>query len=264
MKLFSFLLIATICFCWSSVGQASGFTSIDTNVASGTGNKYTSEETLIYFKAIGDDPVWNLTISSEQVVFQTHYFGTDKFTFPHAEPVRVVETHTKKYSLQSGEAQIIIELDEKLCQNASSRERFTYGVIISIKRNIDSTFTDFFGCGHYITDKDLESIWILNQIKSDTVTASDFNDTLPYLELHASGNSFKGYGGCNTIDGRIFSEWHLLRFTNLVLSKRTCGPTNKEQEFIKALQFSTQFKLEENRLILSNPGGVTLVFTKSG
>ena len=264
MKLFAFFLISMICFCFSPFVQAYGCTSKVQNITDGTGNKCASEEATIYFKAIGDDPVWNLTISSEQVVFQTHYFGTDKFIFPHAEPVRVAETQTKKYSLQSGEAQIIIELDEKICQNTSSRERFTYGVIISIRRIADSTFTDFFGCGHYITDKNLESTWVLNQIISDTVSAADFNDTLPYLVLHAFGNSFKGFGGCNTIDGRIFSERQLLRFTNLVLSKRTCGPGNKEQEFIRALQFSTHFAIEDNRLILSNPGGVMLIFARSG
>jgi len=151
-----------------------------------------------------------------------------------------------------------------LCQNANSHERFPYAVTIALKQGKDTTYTYFTGCGLYVTDTSLESKWILDLLKTDTVTAADFNDTLPFVTLRSNGNSFSGYGGCNTIQGRIFSERNLLRFTDFVVSKRTCATTNREKDFINSLKFSTQYVIEGDRLILSNPSGPMLTFKKSG
>jgi len=41
-----------------------------------------------------------------------------------------------------------------------------------------------------------------------------------------------------------------------------CPNTNKESEFLKALQRTTTYKVENRRLILSNPSGEKLVFKK--
>jgi len=217
----------------------------------------------IYFKANGVDPLWTLTISQYQVDFRTQASGFEPFSAPHAEPIKAMDSNIKMYRLNSGSAEMEVELAQMLCQNENSRERFSYAITISLKESGDTTATYFTGCGLYVTDTGLSARWILEQLKEDSVSASQFNDTLPYLQLHANGNSFSGYGGCNTINGRLFSERTLLRFTDMVLSKRTCATKAKEDEFIKALQFSTQYTIEGDRLILSNPGGRLLVFLRA-
>ncbi len=218
----------------------------------------------IYFKANGVDPAWTLTISQYQVDFRTQASGFEPFSAPHTEPIKAMDSNIKMYRLNSGTAEMEVELAQMLCQNENSRERFPYAITIALKESGDTTATYFTGCGLYVTDTDLSARWVLEQLKEDSVSASQFNDTLPYLELHANGNSFSGYGGCNTIIGRIFSERTLLRFTDMVLSKRTCATKPKEDEFIKALQFSTRYAIEGDKLILSNPGGRLLVFRKAG
>jgi heat shock protein HslJ len=42
----------------------------------------------------------------------------------------------------------------------------------------------------------------------------------------------------------------------------TCGPKNKEDQFLKALQSSTTYEIKDNRLYLSNPDGVKVIFKK--
>ena len=223
-----------------------------------------SASNAIYFKANGVDPVWTLTISPIQIDFKTKATGFNPVSAPHIEPVKAMDSNIKMYKVKTADAELNIEIAKMLCQNENSHERFPYAVTISLRQGTDTTFTYFTGCGVYVTDTSLEAKWILEQIKTDTVTAGHFNDTLPSLILHANGNSFSGYGGCNTINGRIFSERNLLRFTDFVVSKNTCTPTNREKDFISALKFSTQYTVEGVRLLLSNPSGPTLTFKKSG
>lgn len=222
--------------------------------------KVNAAESTIYFKASSIDPVWSLTISPHLIAFKSQVPDFGAFNTPHAEPVKAMDTGIKKYKLTTEEGTMEIELYKMLCMNDKTGERFPYSVKVTIQHTMDSVATSFNGCGAYVTDPGLEAKWVLSMIAADTVTASQFNDTLPYLYVYARGNSFEGNSGCNTIRGRIFSERSLLRFTDLNLTKRKCANIAKEEEFTKALQFSTQYTLEADKLILSNHAGVTLVF----
>jgi heat shock protein HslJ/uncharacterized membrane protein len=216
----------------------------------------------IYFKANGVEPFWNITVSSDQVVFQSAVPGFEKFVAPHADPVKDLETHIKKYTLQGEDGAMEIEVYQGPCEKPNSNERFNYGAKVSIKHKQDKTFTVFNGCGLYITDMRLQHKWILDQIKGVQVTAAEFNDTLPFLELKTNGNSFTGRGGCNKITGRLFSERNVLRFVDLVVAKNSCPVIDKEKNFIYTLQFSTQYTIDGDLLMLSNPSGPTLQFKK--
>lgn len=228
-----------------------------------SGEVSTQAESKIYFKANGVDPVWTLTISPTRIEFKTEATGFQTFNAPHVEPIKAMDSNVKLYRLQTEAGKMEVELTSMSCQNNNSRERFPYTVNISLQQGTDTTYSYFNGCGKYITDPGIEGMWILQSIGSDKVHAGQFNDTLPYVVLHARGTSFEGYDGCNTIKGRIFSERSLLRFTNLILTKRVCATMAKEAAFVKALEFSTEHLIKDNKLVLSNPGGVTMVFLKS-
>ncbi|HSF88526.1 MAG TPA: META domain-containing protein [Saprospiraceae bacterium] len=223
-----------------------------------------SPESTIYFKASSIDPVWSVTLSPHLIAFKSQVPGFGVFNSPHAEPVKAMDSNVKKYTLQTEEGTMEIELYKMLCMNEKTGEQFPYSVKVSIQHTTDSVATSFNGCGKYVTDPGLEATWVLYAIGADTVTASQFNDTLPHLDLYARGNSFEGNSGCNTIRGRIFSERSLLRFTDLILTKRKCANIAREEQFTQALQFSTQYLLEDEKLILSNHAGVTLVFKNAG
>jgi heat shock protein HslJ len=91
---------------------------------------------------------------------------------------------------------------------------------------------------------------------------ADFKKQQPYLEINAKEKTFMGSGGCNAINGKLFSEDTLLRFTNVISTRMMCPASNIETDFLKALQSTTTFKIENNSLILTNPNDVKLVFKK--
>lgn len=258
MKMYDMLLIAICCL----LGQGVISSQAPTTFMEGK-KKEKSIESTIYFKASSIDPVWSITLSPHLIAFKSQVPEFGVFNAPHAEPVKAMDSNVKKYTLKTEEGTMEIELYKMLCMNEKTGERFSYSVKVSIQHSTDSVATIFNGCGTYVTDSGLEAKWVLRAIAADTVTAGQFNDTLPYLYVYARGNSFEGNSGCNIIRGRIFSERSLLRFTDLNLTKRKCGNIAKEEEFTKALQFSTQYALEEDKLILSNHAGLTLVFIKS-
>ena len=75
-------------------------------------------------------------------------------------------------------------------------------------------------------------------------------------------NSFSGFAGCNGMSGQLFYEKELLRFTKIITTMMYCGDTNKEREFLKALNSATKYTIENNRLTLSNPSKELMVFKK--
>lgn len=64
------------------------------------------------------------------------------------------------------------------------------------------------------------------------------------------------------MNGTIFFERGLLRFTNIITTRMACPRNNKESEFLKALQNTITYKVENMKLMLSNPSGEKLVFKK--
>ena len=217
----------------------------------------------IYFKAKGTFPAWSLSVSELQISFQSDDVRYPSFTSPHVDPVKVQDANIRKYAVQTEAGTMEIELAQMLCMVEGSKERFPYSVTVSLKNKIDTAFTVFTGCGQYVTDEKLQqNTWELDSIKHVAVGPSDFRDTLPWIEIKANGNSFKGYGGCNTFTGRLYAEHTLLRFTDFVIKKEVCSSANRETDFLNGLRFTTQYRFENEKLILANPSGTTLVFRR--
>ena len=102
---------------------------------------------------------------------------------------------------------------------------------------------------------------IQNQIKNTGKLSGDINYK-DYGVQTSTGNEFLGFGGCNQMNGKVFYERGLLRFTNISTTRMMCAPNNKEADFLEALQNTTNYHFESRHLILSNPSGEKLVFKK--
>jgi heat shock protein HslJ len=215
-----------------------------------------------YFKANGTQPVWNLEIADDQIVFTSSAVGFEHFLLPHAEPLRSENGHIKTYNIKSKEAELEIQVIDQLCENPNSHERFPYTVSVSIKRMNDKSPTIFSGCGLYMPDNRLHGRWTIESIKSVDVPEQLFTDKQPYLELAVDGSYFTCFAGCNMVSGRLFFERSILRFTDLITSKDTCDQIAIEKSIISALQFTTQFSILRDELILGNPGATTMKLRK--
>lgn len=234
---------------------------ISTAESSGTKNSETSAaETLNpYFVASGNEPFWNVRIAKD---FITIKFLQDSTIIPHEAPIRAMDANVKMYKLKTESSTIDIQIIQAECTNSMSGKKSAYKVEMRILDKKTSKETVYEGCGNYITDYRLHDIWVLEKMNGRTISKSDFSQDFPLLEIKSAENTFMGFAGCNQMNGQLFSEDQLLRFSNIVTTRKMCEPTNKEQEFLKTLQSGTSYKIENRRLTLSNPNGELLTFKK--
>lgn len=212
-----------------------------------------------YFVASGNEPFWNIQIAKDEIKIK---FLQDSLIIPHEAPIRAMDANVKMYKLKTVNADIDIQIMQSECTNSMSGKKSPYKVEMRILDKNSNKETIDEGCGNYITDYRLHDIWVLEKMNGRTISKADFSQEFPLLEIKSAENKFIGFAGCNQMNGRLFSEDQLLRFSNIVTTRKMCEPTNKEQEFLKTLQSGTSYKIENRRLTLSNPNGELLSFKK--
>lgn len=217
-------------------------------------------ENGIYFRGTGNEPDWSLKISEKTIEFTSLKPGFESFKNVHVEPIQAMDANVKMYRFVTESGTMNIQIMHEECINTMSGDKFPYSVRIEILK--DNNTTNFSGCGNYITDPRLHDIWVLERLNGKMVSTADFIDEVPNLEINSSTNNFLGFAGCNRMNGTIFFERGLLRFTNIITTRMACPRNNKESEFLKALQSTTTYKVENMKLMLSNPSGEKLVFKK--
>lgn len=216
----------------------------------------------IYFRGVGNEPEWSLKISESAIEFTSLRLGFEFFKSPYVVPVRAMGANVKNYRVTTELGTMSIQIVQQECINTMSGDNKPYVVKIEIVLGKTNQVTTFNGCGNYITDSRLHDIWVLEKLNGEAVCTTNFNKELPNLEINSSTNQFMGFAGCNRMNGTIFFEKGLLRFTNAIATRMACGENNKENEFLKALESTTTYKLENRRLTLANPSGVEVVFKK--
>lgn len=213
-----------------------------------------------YFKATGTEPFWGLKIYDNRVVLQTM---EDTIQTPHAEPIKAQDANISMYRIQTEATQMDLIISHKECTNAMSGEVFPYTVTVSYKSTGGDETTVYEGCGSYITDYRLHDIWVLEEMKGTPISKEDFEGRdVPNMEININNNRFSGFSGCNRMTGSIFYEQDVLRFTQIASTRMACPSMDKETEFLTALQASTTYQVENNRLYLSNPSEENLLVFK--
>lgn len=265
----SIFILLTVCLLSLSCNDGKTKTSTPTESVDSTAVKTTAPVTTTelqrkdfdsYFKATGTEPFWSLSISDKGIKLKTI---NDSILTPHTEPIKAQDANVKLYKLETERAAMTIEITQNACTNAMSGKSFPYSVTVDYKIGRASEFTTIKGCGQYFSDYRLHDIWVLERLNGNTVQVDDFARELPFMEIDTNTDTFAGYAGCNRMHGQLFSEKDLLRFTNVAITEMWCGETNKETDFISALRSSTTYKIEQNRLWLSNPSEEhILVFKK--
>lgn len=249
------LLLSVMVSCKSTAGKTS-----DKQTISEYGTQ--EDEMKYYFTATGNEPFWALKMGDDNIVFTSLITGKEKLTFPAVEAIKAMDANVKMYKISNETSGGTITIQQLDCQNSMSGAISPYKVSVEIKNNTELESKKLEGCGKYNTDYRLHDIWVLEELNGFKVFITDFQREFPRIEINSSENRFMGYGGCNSISGSIFYEKGLLRFTKVISTLMACAPGNKEGEFTKALQSTTAYSIENNRLTLSNPSGKLLVFKK--
>jgi len=218
-----------------------------------------STESQPYFVASGTEPFWSLNIYEDLITYKT---PSDSIVFPHTNPILAQDSNVKRYDVETTSSNMTVQIMQVECSNAMSGKVSPYKVSVNLKKGTMSEVEELEGCGDYKTDYRLHDIWVLETLNGKTSTKADFSKELPMLEIKAAENTFSGFAGCNRMNGRLFFEKGLLRFMDFTTTKMMCVPNNKEAEFLEALQSSTTYAIENNRLTLSNPSGILTIFKK--
>ncbi|TDE44367.1 META domain-containing protein [Flavobacterium rhamnosiphilum] len=219
-------------------------------------------EQMIYFRATGNEPFWSLKISDNNIVFASLNAGFESFNAPFVAPIRAMDANVKMYRVATESGNMNIEIRQEECINSMSGAISPYVVKIEITKGKTDNSIVFNGCGTYITDAKLHDIWVLEKMNGENVTRTKFKREFPRIEINATTNKFFGFGGCNTMNGSLFFEKGLLRFTNIASTMMACEPQNRESEFLTSLQSTTSYSVENMKLTLKNQSGIELIFKK--
>lgn len=249
------LLFSLMISCKSTAGKTS-----DKQTTSEYGSQ--EDEMKYYFTATGNEPFWGLKIGNDNIVFTSLIPGKEKLVFAPVDAIKAMDANVKMYKVSNETSSATITIQQLDCQDSMSGVISPYKVSIEIKNNTELQTEKLGGCGKYNTDYRLHDIWVLEELNGYKVFASDFQKEMPRIEINSTENRFSGYGGCNAISGQIFYEKDVLRFTRVLSTLMACPQGNKESEFTKALQSTTTYSIENNRLTLSNPSAKLLVFRK--
>lgn len=214
-----------------------------------------------YFKATGTEPFWGIKIYDNKIELQTM---EDTIVTPPSEAIKAQDANIKMFRIKNEATEMDVIISHKECTNAMSGEVFPYTVTVSYKNTGGGDSRVLEGCGSYITDYRLHDIWVLEKMKGASVSKDDFNSgDVPNMEVNINDNRFSGFSGCNRMTGSLFYENDVLRFTQVASTRMACPGMEKESEFLMALQSATSYKIENNRLYLSNGSNENiLVFKK--
>ncbi|MEG0849394.1 MAG: META domain-containing protein [Flavobacterium sp.] len=255
-RILSLLLIFSLTIgCKSTAGKTS-----DKQTTSEYGSQ--EDEMKYYFTATGNEPFWGLKMGNDNIVFTSLIPGKEKLVFAPVDAIKAMDANVKMYKVSNETTSATITIQQVDCQDSMSGAISPYKVSVEIKNNTELQTEKIGGCGKYNTDYRLHDIWVLEELNGYKVFASDFQKEMPRIEINSTENRFSGYGGCNAISGQIFYEKGILRFTRVLSTLMACPQGNKESEFTKALQSTTTYSIENNRLTLSNPSAKLLVFRK--
>lgn len=210
-----------------------------------------------YFRAGGPDPDWNLEISQARISLATK--GDTIYT-PHTEPDRAMDANIKRYRLETESTELIIQINQKSCESGSG-EKYPYQVVIQYRPRVNPDFTSLSGCGTYIMDYRLHDIWALESLNETEISIPEGLER-PHMEIDTRTNEFMGTTSCNQMRGKVFFEPGLLRFNDVITTRKMC-PGTLESDFLKALQSTIHYSLGDNRLRLTNPNGTSVVFRKT-
>lgn len=211
-----------------------------------------------YFEGIGIENHWKLSIGENQIAFRSLIDEIGNLSFDYVQPMLAMDANVKNYKLSNAAWALEIQISQQDCSGTF----YKYRVDVSLNALNEQNKINYNGCGNYVFSDQLKEKWTLLKMEGIPVIASDFNTGFPYIEIDDEENTFHGYAGCNAMNGQLFFEKNLLRFINIATTRKFCD-NNQEPKFLKLLQASTEYKIEQNKLFLSNPDGLLLVFQKT-
>lgn len=213
----------------------------------------------IDFYGMGNEPFWAVDIAIDHHINFNTMNGMSLNT-GYVKGEKAMDANVMRFVTQTDSGLFTVTIYEGECSDNMSGEKFSYKVIVEFNNPGDADYKKFEGCGRYVPNYGLNKKWTLKKLGDNEITSSNFKNGLPELQIDIERGRFGGNAGCNRITGSLWSEYNLIRFNDPAITMMACEDMEKEKEFLNALKKTTQFKINGNELILSNPDSVTMVF----
>lgn len=216
----------------------------------------------ITFYATGNEPSWSLDISKDDNISFITLEGLT-MEVPFIKGVKAADAAITLYHSQTSSGDLKIQTQQMSCIDNMSGVPSNFKVTIDVKCAGEEEYRRFEGCGNEVPDFDLEGRWYL---KFTPAIGQDDNNKqqLPYIEINLDSFSYAGFTGCNRMAGKIASfERGAIRFESGAITMMACPVMQQESAFLQALKSTTQYKLNGDELLLSNPDKTTLLMSRT-
>lgn len=144
------------------------------------------------FYATGNEPFWNLSMDfSQNFKFETAEGVL--ISSPPVDVIRAMDADVRLYKTNSESGFLDITLSRDNCIDNMSGFEQNFTVRIRYKSSTQDDFTEVKGCGNFVPNPRLHTIWALES--SGNSTRSDFQQT-PYIEINLQTRRLSGHNGC--------------------------------------------------------------------
>lgn len=233
-----FFIVLTIC----TVSCKSGKNTTDNNESAKKFNEKTFDP---YFKGLGTEPFWNIEISDDFIVYKDIDGKLEVFSVSSIDKVQ--DANIQLITAENNNQQIKLTVTQQECSDGMSDNLFAFKTSVSIvTKNNEQKLN---GCGNYIVPKKLQGKWELAYFNGIEIPENKYLKT-PYLEFDGEEQRVTGNASCNGINGSIFIQNEIIRFSKIAATRMMCVHENMEQEFLTELPKITNYKIINNELHL--------------
>ncbi len=187
------------------------------------------------FLATGSGPSWALKIEEGEAITFKSTLIDDEIIMPAPRQKKLVGGQGFEYHASSDNGSLEVHILPENCQSGVTGEDFPYTVAVTMAKGPADEKINLNGCGRFMGNERLNGKWLLWQLDSEELQATDFARGLPWMELQLPGAKFSGYAGCNRMRGNVQLQGSQLGFSKIITTKMACPDLDIEQKFTSAL-----------------------------
>ncbi|MBX7043727.1 MAG: META domain-containing protein [Ignavibacteria bacterium] len=216
----------------------------------------------VSFYATGNEPFWSLRVNRDGTM---SFDKMSEFTISTgvARVSKAMDADVKRLDAESGSGSLSVSIYRQECTDDMSGDKFSFRVEVNAVPSGSGSAATYSGCGRYIQDMSLDGKWILKKIGTDDISATAYGDKIPFLEIDVNEMRVSGIAGCNRINGPLIQEEGYMRFDRMASTLMACPEEMREADILKGINSTTQYKIENDMLILSNPDNTTLIYQRA-
>lgn len=215
------------------------------------------------FIARGNEPFWYLEMDFDNVFRFKSLTDVEELNTPPVAGIKAQDADVTFYHVITESGELRITVQAVPCEDNMSGEPFTHTVNVQGKKSVDSTYTEFTGCGKYLMDLRLNDIWLMTEMTGVKLNKDDLIKGLPTFEFHLSDKRFVGHAGCNNLMGFIEVIGSKIKFGTITATKMACPNMEVERAVLSEISNRTvTYKIEKGELLLVSENGIEMKFKK--